>query len=199
MFCEKCGTKKGQSDKFCANCGNSFTATQTPVQQQNVSPAQPTENLKQYDKIGGWLYLVGFGLFISPFIIVYGIFDTLSLVSDGLDEIDSLAPGLAGAIWFELILDTVLFFGVVYLLMLFRARKKEFKKYYVWYLGISLVYVIVDYFLVASLSAVTSEMRDILNQTLEEQISTVARSTISSVIWIAYMLKSKRVKGTFVN
>ena len=199
MFCEKCGQKREEKDKFCAHCGASFNGDTATVIKQPAPVQQPAPKVERYDSIGGWLYLVGFGLFITPFILAYGVFDTFSLVSDGsLSELDSLVPGLANAIWFELIMDTALFFAVIYFIFLFRERKKEFPKFFVWYMAVSIAYLVIDYSLLASLTTSSSEMRGILDATLEEQLGSMTGTIIASIIWIAYMKKSKRVAGTFV-
>ncbi len=199
MFCEKCGKGREERDKFCANCGASFISNGTSVTEQSVHIQHADQKVEQYNKIGGWLYLVGFGLFVTPFILAYGIFDTLSLFSDGsLSELDDLVPGLASAIWFEVIMDTALFFAVIYLIFLFRERRNEFPKHFVWYMAISIAYLVIDYAIVASFTTASSEMRDVLDATLEEQISSMTGAIVGSIIWIAYMKKSKRVAGTFV-
>lgn len=199
IFCEKCGLKRDEEDKFCAHCGTSFDGDTATVGEQSAPVQQHTPKVERYNGIGGWLYLVGFGLFVTPFILAYGIFDTFSLVSDGsLSELDSLVPGLANAIWFELIMDTALLFAVIYLIFLFRGMKFEFPKYFVWYMAVSITYLVIDYALVASLTTSSSEMRNILDATLDEQIGSMTGAIIGSVIWITYMKKSKRVAGTFI-
>lgn len=199
MFCEKCGQKREEKDKFCAHCGASFNGDTSTVIERPEPAQQPAPKVERYEGIGGWLYLVGFSLFITPFVLAYGVFDTFSLVSDGsLSELDSLVPGLANAIWFELIMDTALFFAVIYIIFLFRGLKTEFPMYFVWYMAVSIAYLVIDYALVASLTTTSSEMREILDVTLDEQISSMVGAIIGSVIWIVYMKKSKRVKGTFI-
>lgn len=199
MFCEKCGEKRDNNDKFCAHCGASFNGDSPTVVEQSTPVQRSAPKVERYNSIGGWLYLVGFGLFVTPFILAYGIFDTFSLVSDGsLSELDRLVPGLANAIWFELIMDTALFFAVIYFIFLFRGLKTEFPKYFVWYMAVSITYLVIDYALLASLTTSSSEMRDILDTILDEQIGSMTGAIIGSIIWIAYMKKSKRVIGTFV-
>ncbi len=199
MFCEKCGQKRDGDDKFCAHCGASFNGNSPIVNEQRTPAQQPASKIERYDNIGGWLYLVGFGLFITPFILAYGVFDSFSLISDSsMSEMNELVPGLANIIWFELIMDIALFFAVIYFIFLFRERRSEFPKYFVWYMAISIAYLVIDYALLASLTTSSSEMRDILDTTLDEQIGSMTGAIIGSIIWIAYMKKSKRVTGTFV-
>lgn len=65
-------------------------------------------------------------------------------------------------------------------------------------MAVSIAYLVIDYALLASLTTSSSEMRDILDATLEEQVGSMTGTIIASIIWIAYMKKSKRVAGTFV-
>ncbi len=199
MFCEKCGHKRDEKDKFCSHCGAPFTDGSPIINEQPTPVKQSTLKVERYDIIGGWLYLVGFVLFITPFILAYGIFDTISLISDNsLYELDSLVPGLANAVWFELIMDTGLLLAVIYLAFLFRGMKREFPKYFVWYMTVSIAYLVIDYALLASLTTSSSEMRDVLDATLSEEVASMTGAIIGSIIWIAYMKKSKRVAGTFI-
>jgi len=197
MFCEKCGKRKKEGDKFCADCGASFGT----VEQVTIQPESVPRNVNaEYNSIGGWLYVVGFGLFVTPFILGYGVIESFSLVSDGsLVELDSIAPGFTNAIWFELIMDSTFFLFVIYLLFLFKDRKSMFPKYFIWYLAGSVAYLFVDYAVFASISTSNSEIADILDSVLQEQIGSMVSVIIGSIVWAAYMLKSKRVKGTFIN
>lgn len=192
MFCTKCGSKRKEGDKFCVSCGASYD-TDSP----NIAAQTPVK--QNYEKIGGWLILVGIGLVLTPFLLAYGVFDSLSLLSDGgFEAINSVVPGLGSAIAFELVLDTVLVFVALYLIFLFKDRKKNFPKYYIWYLGASIAYLVLDYIILASLSTTNSEMQAILDSTLSESLGSLLGTTIVNAIWIAYMLKSKRVAGTFI-
>jgi len=192
MFCTKCGNKRKEDEKFCVSCGASFD-TDSP----NV--ATQTAVVQNYEKIGGWLILVGIGLVLTPFLLAYGVFDSLSLLSDGgLKAMNSLIPGLGSAIAFELVLDTILIFVALYLIFLFKDKKKNFPKYYIWYLSASIAYLVLDYIILASLSTTNSEMQAILDSTLSESLGSLVGTTVASAIWIAYMLKSKRVASTFI-
>lgn len=193
MFCSKCGSERSDDDRFCAKCGAPSVDADVSNTATQVGTAQ------NYDKIGGWLILIAIGLFVTPFILAYGIFDSLSLLGEGgLEAMNSVVPGLGTAILFELIIDAVLFFGVLYLIFLFREKKRNFPKHYIWYLGASVVYLVLDFILVSTLSATDPEVQAVLDASLEEYAGSMVGITIGSAIWIAYMLKSKRVAGTFI-
>lgn len=187
MFCYKCGKEKGEGDKFCQNCGVSFDG------------ATSIGDGKNYNKIGGWLIVVAIGLIIQPFQLLYGVFDNVSnLKETGLETFNYLIPGLGYGLIFEVIIDIILVFVVLYLIFLFKDKKKIFPKYYIWYLGFSIIYLVLDYLVFASLSATDPEIQSILDTIIDEQSSTVLGGITGSVIWLLYILRSKRVKKTFI-
>lgn len=196
MFCEKCGSRRSLDAKFCNNCGSSLNEEVTSVD----TTAQVPENIVKYERIGGWLNFVGLSLFVTPFILIFGIIESYSLIKDGaFKELNSLTPGMANTILFEMLVSAAIVLLCVYLLFIFNEKKKSFPKYFIWYLLISLAYLIIDYSILATLTSSDSEMNTILDTTLSEGISSTAGTLIGSLIWIMYMKKSKRVKGTFVN
>jgi hypothetical protein len=197
MFCEKCGKKKNENDKFCADCGASFGAIeQSANQAESVSRVTDA----QYNSIGGWLYLVGISLFVTPFILGYSIIDSFTLVTDiSMVEIESMAPGLAANLWFEIVMDSVFLLFVIYLLFLFKDLSSKFPKYFIWYLAASVAYLVIDLIIFSSITTSNNEMSNSFNEIMGEQVASIIRTMIGSTIWIAYALKSKRVKGTFVN
>lgn len=194
MFCTNCGKENKEKDKFCAQCGGSLV-----VKNVMVPPTQQN-SISEYTKIGGWLYVVGFGLFITPFLLAYGVFDSLSLVlDDSFITVGEQISGMVSALWFEIIVDAILILVAVYLIFLFREKKREFPKYYIWYMTVSIVYLLADYVMMSSLTTTSSEMREILDSTMSEELGTTIRVIVASLIWIVYMNKSKRVAGTFIN
>ncbi len=189
MFCSKCGKENGENDAFCAQCG---TSTSKPQTLSTISYAST-------QKIGGWLYVVALGLFVTPFLLAYGVFDSLSLIFDGtIVYVNEEIPGMSLLIWFEIVLDLVMALIIAYIIFLFVNKRHEFPKYYIWYLIASLVYLLADYAMAASLTTANPEMKVVLEETLTEQISDIISAIIGSIIWVLYMKKSKRVATTFV-
>lgn len=61
-----------------------------------------------------------------------------------------------------------------------------------------LAFAILDYGLVLSALAHSAQgLEKTLDETMSGQESQVVRSAVAAVIWVSYMLKSKRVKATF--
>jgi len=191
IFCTHCGKESEDTDKFCAHCGTPLCGDPEAV--------AALQNTQDYNKIGGWLYVVGGALFITPFVLAYKIFDSLSLVlNSNFLSVSDQVTGMVPALWFEIVIDAVFILVSVYLIFLFKEKKREFPKYYVWYLWASVVYVLADYVLLASLTTTSSEMREILDTTMSEEAGSLTQVIIGSIIWVLYMNKSKRVAGTFV-
>lgn len=195
MFCKHCGKQVGESEKFCASCGNPVSAVaETPKE---------TAAAKNLKGLGGWLVLVILGLFAIVLFQIYGVYESVTMFTDGTVEFLSdpssevYIPGYGGLLKFEFIAEILFLAAAVYLIYLFFRKSKKFPKYYVPFLAIAVIYAIIDYALLASVS-VSGEVQQIIDETLSEQGGEIGRAVISALIWGAYMKKSKRVKATFV-
>ncbi len=187
MFCSQCGKENGEVSAFCSQCGSPLS----------ITPATVSEIPSK--KIGGWLYVLGLALLISPFMLLYGVYDTVSLITDGTIEYASeIVPGIDHIIWFEVIVDTLFLFISVYLIYLFSTKRQSFPTYYIYYLTTSLIYLIADYMLLASMSTTNEEMLVIMEEILDEQVISISASVIGSIIWVLYLKKSVRVTQTFI-
>jgi len=188
MFkCDKCGADLEQNAKFCTNCGEKVS--EKTIEQQSA---------KQYEGLGGWLILVGIGVVLSPFRILADISKiylpifkdgTWDALTDPTSEVynSSFSILLTGEIVFNSIMILVSF----YMIYLFFAKKKLFPKFYIWTLIISFIFIILDA-LVVSVIFPNTKVMDI--DTAKE----LFRIFIVGIIWIPYMIKSKRVKATFI-
>lgn len=154
--------------------------------------------------LGGWLTLVGLGLFITAGFSVYSVYADIALFMDGTVEFLSnpssalYIPGYSGMLKLELIADLGFLLAAIYLIYLFFQKNKKFPKYYIPFLFAVAAYVIIDYFLVASISVV-GEAKLIIDEILEEQGRETGKAVLSAIIWSLYIAKSKQVKATFVN
>jgi len=196
MFCKNCGKSIADNVKFCASCGNAVSAPVADAPKQAVAE----KNLKG---LGGWLVLVILGLFASVLFQVYGVYESVTMFTDGTVEFLSnpssevYIPGYGGLLKFEFIAEIVFLVAGIYLIYLFFKKSRKFPKYYVPFLIISVIYVILDYALLSSFS-VSGEVQQVINDTLSEQSGEIGRAVIGALIWGSYMKKSKRVKATFV-
>lgn len=146
----------------------------------------------------GWLILVGIGVVIGPFSLMYRFGPTFySIFTDGtfqiLTNVDSEAyhplwgPLLIG----EALYNLLMVLASAYLIYLFFSKHYLFPKVYIAIVGISLVFIPLDAWL--SSFVITDEAMFDPATTKE-----FFRTLISGIIWVPYMLVSKRVKATFV-
>lgn len=196
MFCKHCGKEIHDDVKFCSACGGSISALA-------IEKPERFGSRKSLEGLGGWLVLVVIGLFIATSFQVYGAYQSVTMFSDGTVQFLSnpasevYIPNYGGLLKFEFIAEIFFLMAGIYLIWLFFKRDRKFPKYYIWFLVASAVYVVLDYILIASISA-APEVQQLLDTALTEQIGEIGRTVISSVVWGSYIMKSRRVKATFI-
>lgn len=153
------------------------------------------QNLKG---LRGWLLLVAVGVILTPIRLIFvqlpeynelfddGTWDALTTVESEIYH-PLWAPLLTG----EIIFNFFMLFASLYLVYLFFSKHYLFPKVYIAIVLITLVFIPIDAWLV-TLILPNEPFFD--PQTLQEFI----RVSVSALIWIPYMLVSKRVKATFV-
>ncbi len=168
---------------------------QTPPQQVLYKAPQSNDRLQG---LGGWMILVGIGLVISPLRIgaieftILGLFldGTWSAISSSSSEFYN--PILALMMPLEFIMNLAFIFGFIFLMYLYFAKSSIFPHWFIAIYTANLIFIFADAFLV-HLAAPDQPMFD--PDTAKEFL----RSFVACVVWIPYMLKSKRVEATFVN
>jgi len=187
LKCEKCGAELEPNAKFCTNCGEKVSSK--AIEQQAI---------KQYEGLGGWLILVGIGVVLSPFRMLADVSKTyLPIFKNGTWEALTNPSSEFYNSYFSVVLTGEIIFNSImillsfYMIYLFFQKKKLFPKFYIWTLVISFIFIILDALIVSAVFPDTKVM-DI--DTAKE----LFRIFIVSIIWIPYMIKSKRVKATFV-
>lgn len=147
--------------------------------------------------LGGWLVLVMIGLIVSP--IRIGILIgtlVLSVFQNGTWEAlttpgsEHYHPLWAPLLIFELAINGILILAGVTLLALFFTKSRRFPRMFILYVAVTLIFQIADYVLAEQIPAVAAEGA--------ESLVEIARTVITAIIWVPYMLVSKRVKNTFV-
>lgn len=156
------------------------------------------DNHDKLKGLGGWLILVGIGVVVGPFRLAYGYGPMYySIFTDGTFEIlttvgtEAYHPFWAPMLIVEALYNSLMVLACAYLIYLFFSKHYLFPKVYIILVAISVVFIPLDAW-VASLVIVDEPMFD--PNTLKE----FARALVSAVIWVPYMLISKRVKVTFV-
>jgi len=144
--------------------------------------------------IRGWLVLPAIGVLISPVMILvtskelWFVYSSVqwSMVGEQLN-----GTALKMVIGAETIGNVGLLVMSVFLIVMFFQKRHTVPCMYIFFMVLSFVLRGVDLLAVSWLFA----DQDLIEQS---DISQFIRQTISSVIWILYFLKSKRVQATFV-
>lgn len=190
MFCKECGNKFLGNEKFCAECGSAKNASGDEAPQSKNS----TKNLKG---LGGWLIVVLLGLLYTLFIYASASISSSKMFTDGTVEQLSYIQGYAGALGFEVIVQAIFALVAVFLIFLFFKKSKQFPKFFIIFLITHVIFVALDTYIMSSLSF-PYEIKDAMQEVIDEGYVQLGRAIISSIIWIWYMKVSKRVKLTFI-
>jgi hypothetical protein len=154
---------------------------------------------KQPIEIGGWLFLVAIGVILSPIRQLFFLGTTYpTIFTDGSWEALTLPSSASYIPYFgvflisEILINTAMIIGGLYLIYLFFNKKSNLPK---WYLGLALFstsFIVLDAYIV---SLLVSGVEVFDSETLRE----IARSFASLIIWSPYLIYSQRSKDTFVN
>ena len=201
MYCNKCGHKNVSDAKFCQKCGSKIetppteqpekhTQIETDISEDTKESAQASNKIKP--GLEGWLALVGLGLIVSPFITGYALLGYFPLFNQTYN-----APGLNQSIQFEFVMLLAFFLLTLYLLYLYFKKSVKFPKYYIIYLISFAIYSIIDYAIVSSIAAQSQALHKEFASAISDGVSTMDRAIFGAIIWVWYMITSKRVKATF--
>ena len=153
---------------------------------------------KNLEGLGVWLTLVGIGIIFSPFTIaieslsIYPeMFLNQSLSALTTPGTEVYNPFWAPILYGEMIINAGFVFAWIFIAVLFFSKKKIFPKCFI---GIAIVNLIIIFIDALAVKLVLPN-EPIFNA---ETSGELGRSLILCIIWIPYMLLSKRVKATFV-
>lgn len=146
--------------------------------------------------IGGWLLLPALGLIVSTGTLAYmfyawgNFFDAAPWANLGDDQDPVLAHWGKIGVFFFLLIGYALLMVNAFLLFLMFTKRRGFAPGYIGFMWAGLIWSIV---VEASLRALGLE-----EASLAKSFASIVRDAIGSGIWTAYMLKSDRVRATFV-
>jgi hypothetical protein len=149
--------------------------------------------------LGGWLILIGIGLLFTPLRLLYEMYHTPNFFNSVIwsplfDFNNSSKNMLIGIVmFFELIYNSGKLVFVVLLILLFFKRRTTFPVFAIALYITSVVVLIGDTWVVAQLHISESTAID-TNKSYKD----IAQCIISVAIWVPYLLRSQRVKQTFV-
>lgn len=156
-----------------------------------------TDN-NELNGLGGWLILVGIRIVIAPIrmlatliptyipIFQKGTWKALTTVGS-----DSYTPYFGSLIIGEIAFNAVLMAASIYLIYLFFSKHYFFPKLFIGIVASSLAFILTD----AWIATFIFPGEPIFDPDTTKEFT---RSLIYCLVWIPYMLISKRVRATFV-
>jgi hypothetical protein len=196
MICERCGNPREPSDKFCNLCGAPLAPPESG--QAFLSPKKGEKNL---NGLHGWLILVGIGLCLSPIILLLAIYGNAVALSPSAREYFA-SQGVAldftrphGLVVFQLVREIFLLAASIWLIRLFFTKRRIFPRYYILFLVAALVFSAMDFGVALHASR---DLMSSLDEAMPDQEGQLIQTAGSAIVWALYMVKSKRVKVTFV-
>lgn len=149
--------------------------------------------------LGGWLILPMLGLIFLPIKLGAMLATTYyPIFSEGYWEVLT-NPGSEAyhALWaplliFEIVGNSGFLIGAIVLLVFFFQKHHRFPTLMIWFLGLNLAFVGIDFFAADLIPAVAAAPDP-------ESTQELIRAITGAAIWIPYFLKSVRVKNTFTN
>jgi transglutaminase-like putative cysteine protease len=145
--------------------------------------------------LGGWLVLVAIGLVISPFIIGRALIDLAGALSaDTWAALTTFGGANYHALWapfllVELVANLGQLVFAVLMLLLFFQRRTCFPKLMIGFYIASAALQGTDLMMLSLMPTIPVTAKD---------YGTLVRVIVTSIIWSAYLVRSRRVKATFV-
>ncbi len=143
--------------------------------------------------IGGWLILVAIGQ-------VGGIFRLLGDIADYYGGVDAkLFQQFPMTFYGEAALNLALFGFVVYVTFLFFRKSRKFPRYFIYeYMAVIFVPLMSALWVAVTLSMSSAQPIPEPIKFEPKELWPLAAVALSAVIWISYILKSRRVANTFI-
>lgn len=138
------------------------------------SPEVTEDDRNKYNGLEGWLTLVILGLIVG---LGYNLLYFLEIFN-GSSSNDTMI--------FDIVIGTVFVVFNAFVIYLFFTKKRIFPVWYIAFLIINAVLNFVAFFLVGENTTETANISE-----------DASKSILAAIIWVPYMLKSKRVKVTF--
>ncbi|WP_053957297.1 DUF2569 domain-containing protein [Inediibacterium massiliense] len=154
--------------------------------------------LLEYSGIGGWLLLFTITAIIRPIYMAYETYSTFStsLTEDTWYALTSPSSPVYHVLWkptiiFELVANIISVLLALTALFLLFKKSRFFIKMWSFSVIMSILFMVIDMILCNQIPALGNETFEVLVQNLFKNIGYLT-------IWGTYLLKSQRVKNTFI-
>ena len=197
--CNRCGAAVEPGAVICVWCGAAagdsrevpaiHHAAMAPVPAQSMARAGIAGDTSNLSGIRGWLILFAVGLAIEPLALVRRVLVELRFLnSERYHDFLMGHPALYGLLVFEAISGAMFLIALIALNVAFYKRKKLFP---FWIIAVRLAQ--------CALLAITQLWMFLVHYDSARAVILSGLGVAESLIWIAYLLRSRRVKQTFVN
>lgn len=150
-----------------------------------VRTSGPREDGTEPSGIGGWLILPAIALVITPLVNIVGVVQAANLLGDAV-----IVPGLQTVLLIEIAGIVALTLGFVFVATRFFRRRVGTPRLFISLLVANLLFILAD----AAIVGATLSL-----PVFDTQTGTgIVRAVIYAAIWVPYMLRSVRVRNTFV-
>jgi hypothetical protein len=207
QFCQGCGASLMSTLRMCPTCGSKnldanppYPAPPLPTTANQASNNSSTiASTSNHPKgLGGWLILVGIGLILGLIKVIVTLISIYKpfMNADALNKLTNInsstyIPNFGLLFYSEIIINSFVILLMIYLIYLFFRKKNTFPKYYIFITLFVIITIPVDAYL-ASIVFPDEKIFD------TDTTKSFFQSLFSGVIWIPYMVKSKRVRNTFI-
>jgi hypothetical protein len=216
--CGQCASDLKDGAAACVHCGAAVDRPQSAVSDISVSHTVSTElrpaltdsafrdppqtpatfsstllnPSRDLEGISGWLLPVAIGLVISPLMILNNtVTNNLPVLTNPrLHAFLETHPAIEGLIVFEIATNLIFIAVLVALNVLFFKKKRSFPTYMILYLCLHLIVDAGDAVVAHALMP---------SVPVPAPLQAITRSFLAGLIWIPYLLVSRRVKVTFVH
>ena len=152
---------------------------------------------KELKGLGGWLILVAIGLVFSTVLLPVSFFPLIDILdAENWQSLSEFMPETFNSatrllIFAEIAVNALLFFACLYLLYLFFKKHYLFPRYYIVIQVAALISILID----SCVLYLINPNEPVFDS---DTVKSLMRGLFSAAIWIPYMLKSERVKNTFI-
>jgi hypothetical protein len=153
---------------------------------------------RQLQGLGGWLILVGFGLCLTPITRVAvliknweGYFSVHVWQTFAMPQSEQYHPLYAPLLIFEMLGNIAILGLTALVICFFFAKRNAFPKMFILLLWSNTLFLTAD-------ELFCRQIPFLAKGTHGDSIQTIARIAFMAVIWSAYMVRSRRVKATFI-
>lgn len=218
-FCTNCGRPLPSAGPGQTPAAATLSSTSLSAAGAADSPAAPAATVPyssvagtswysypNLSGLGGWLVVVGIALFLNLFFRLHGIFKDIGAYTSSSRHLltDPSSPfhvaGYVPLLRFEFSGHAILLVADACLIYLYFSKRRSFPSWFITYLWAFAVFALADAVFVqlGAESASSPRFKQLMSQNIFRQESQTLGVFAAAILWTFYMLKSRRVKQTFL-